>query len=161
MQIKIFTLPIYSSERSEDELNKFLRSHRILQTERHFCPDNGGYWTILVEYLDNDSVANVPPASRKDHKDYAKELKEEELSRYDNFKKIRRELATERNMPAYLIFTNEELAILAKMPILNEETIKHINGIAPSRLRDNIQYFYVSGDGEASRQPDASDSGQG
>jgi len=39
MQIKIFTLPIYSSERSEDDLNKFLRSHRILQTERHFCPD--------------------------------------------------------------------------------------------------------------------------
>ena len=130
MQIKIFTLPIYSSERSEDELNKFLRSHRILQTERHFCPDNGGYWTILVEYLDNDSVANVLPASRKDHKDYAKELKEEELSRYDNFKKIRRKLATERNMPAYLIFTNEELAILAKMPILGHTGTGVLSGYA-------------------------------
>ena len=135
MQIKIFTLPIYSSERSEDELNKFLRSHRILQTERHFCPENGGYWTILVEYLDGDPTAEVPPAMRHDRKDFSKELDDESLKRYERYKAIRRELAKQKNIPAYLIFTNEELAILAKMPALDEETAKHIKGIAPSRLK--------------------------
>ena len=52
MQIKIFTLPLFEKENFEEDLNKFLRSHRILQTERHFCSDNGGYWTFLVEYMD-------------------------------------------------------------------------------------------------------------
>ena len=37
MQIKIFTIPLQDGERSEAEANKFLRSHRILQVERHFC----------------------------------------------------------------------------------------------------------------------------
>lgn len=138
MQIKIFTLPVYSSERSEDELNIFLRSHRVLQTERHFCPDNGGYWTILVEYLEGNPVAEAPPAFRKDRKDYAQELNDEETKRYEHFKQIRRELATQRSIPAYLIFTNEELAILARMENLSEETAKHVKGIAPSRLKDNI-----------------------
>ena len=53
MQIKIFTLPIYSSERCEGELNVFLRSHRILQIERHFCSGNGEYWNVSkLKYFD-------------------------------------------------------------------------------------------------------------
>ena len=141
MQIKIFTLSLIGSERSEDDMNKFLRSHRILQTERHFCPDNGGYWTILVEYVDGDSSAEAPVAYRKEKKDFSANLSEEEKQRYDYFKAIRRELATQRSVPAYLIFTNEELAILAKIQDLSEETSKHIKGIAPSRLKDNIEHF--------------------
>ena len=59
MQIKIFTLPVFSSERSEEDFNRFLRSHRILQVDRHFCPDNGGYWTFLVEYMDGLSFIDI------------------------------------------------------------------------------------------------------
>lgn len=46
MQFKLFSLPISNPERGEEELIRFLRSHSILQKERHFCPDNGGYWDI-------------------------------------------------------------------------------------------------------------------
>ena len=56
MQIKTFVLPVLSSECSEEELNRFLRGHRVLQVERHFCPDSGGYWAILVEYVDSAPV---------------------------------------------------------------------------------------------------------
>ena len=51
MQIKTFVLPVLSHEPIEEELNRFLRGHRVLQVERHFCPDSGGYWAILVEYV--------------------------------------------------------------------------------------------------------------
>ena len=158
MQIKIFTLPVCGSERGEEELNRFLRSHRVLQTERHFCPEDGGYWTILIEYLDGDPSAEVPPANRRDKKDYSKDLQDDALKRYERFKTIRRDLATRNGMPAYLIFTNEELAILAKMPLLNAETSREIKGIAPSRLKDHIHYFYTQDDGEESGQSDAADS---
>ena len=57
MQFKIFTLPVFDSERNEEEMNKFLRSHRIVQSERHFCSENGGYWTILVEFVDGEPMA--------------------------------------------------------------------------------------------------------
>ena len=35
------------------ELNVFLRSHRILQIERHFCSENGEYWNVSkLKYFD-------------------------------------------------------------------------------------------------------------
>ena len=158
MQIKLFTLPIFDCEHSEEEMNKFLRSHRILQTERHFCPDNGGYWAILVEYMDGEPTAESPVAYRKEKKDFSEGMTDEEKKRYENFKKIRRELATSRSIPAYMIFTNEELAILAKIPQLNADTSKNIKGIAPSRLKDNVEHFYEVKDGETCGLSDASDS---
>lgn len=54
MQIKTFMLPVASAEHTEEELNRFLRGHRVLQVERHFCPDSGGYWAVLAEYVDGD-----------------------------------------------------------------------------------------------------------
>lgn len=159
MQIKVFTLPVYDSERSEDDLNKFLRSHRILQVERHFCPDNGGYWAVLVEYVDGDAKIELSPAHRnKERKDYAEDLTDEERQRYDYFKKVRRELAAQKSVPAYLIFTNEELSILSRIPDLSTETAKDIKGIAPSRLKENVKHFYIVKDGEASGESDVSDS---
>ena len=158
MQIKIFTLPLCQSERSEDELNKFLRSHRILQTERHFCSDSGGYWTILVEYLEGDPTAEVPPVARKDKRDFSKELSEKEYGRFKSFIAKRKDLAINKGLPAYLVFTNEELAILAKMPFLNEENLKNVKGIAPTRLKDFAQFFFFSDENEEGGTTNAANS---
>ena len=161
MQIRIFTLPVISSRQSEDELNRFLRSHRVLQVERHFCPDNGGYWAVLVEYVDGDPVAEAPPASRREKKDFSKELDGAALQRFEHFKHIRREIASTNNIPAYLVFTNEELALLAKMPPLTEENTRQVKGIAPQRLKDYVRYFIETGNGEESGTSDGADSQQG
>jgi len=48
MQIRTFMLPSHGDLQAEEELNRFLRSHRVLQVERHFCADNGGYWALLA-----------------------------------------------------------------------------------------------------------------
>lgn len=64
MQIKLFTMPAFGGEAAEEELNRFLRSHRVLQLERHFVSDQGGYWALLVEYADGDPIAEAPPQSR-------------------------------------------------------------------------------------------------
>lgn len=161
MQIKIFTIPLSDTDRCETEANKFLRSHRILQMERHFCSDGGGFWTLFVEYMDGDLTAAAPPANRRDHRDVAATLPEEVKTRYERMKAIRRAIATQESLPAYLIFTNEELAVLAQMPVLSEETTKHVKGIAPKRLGDYVKYFYDTNDGEAGGQSDGEDCRQG
>lgn len=162
MQVKTFVLPVLSSERSEDELNKFLRSHRILQMERHFCTEgNGSYWAVLVEYVDGDPMESVPPAHRRNKQDTPQDLTEEERKRFENFKQVRRRLATENSIPAYLVFTNEELATLARVPELNAESVKGVKGIAPSRLKAYVEHFYVMSDAEESGQPDAEDCDDG
>ena len=39
MPFRTFQLPVQSAELFEAELNGFLRSHRVLNVERHFVPD--------------------------------------------------------------------------------------------------------------------------
>lgn len=77
-------------------------------------------------------------------------------------KRIRREVAAKNSLPAYLVFTNEELVQLAKLPELNSESVKTVKGIAPKRMKDFVEYFYQKeNDGEEGGQPDAADSRQG
>jgi len=162
MQIKIFTIPLSDTEVSEAEVNAFIRRHRILQIDRQFSSEGGGYWTLFVEYMEGDPSDKVPPANRRDHRDAAATLTEEQKEKYERLKAIRRTIATRESLPAYLVFTNEELALLAQLPVVSEETTKHVKGIAPKRLGDFAKYFYdTTDDGEAGGQPDGEDSQQG
>lgn len=151
-------LPSHGDSLSEEGLNRFLRSHRILQVERHFCAEGGGYWALLVEYADGDPTAEAPPAQRRECKDFSEGLNDEEKQRYEVFKSIRREMAQQQGIPAYLVFTNEELAILARQPELNSESVRGIKGIAPQRLKDYVHFFFNESHAETSGQLDATDS---
>ena len=157
MQIKFFKISLADAGACEEELNKFLRSHRVLTTERHFCPDNGGYWAVAVEYADQNPSAEAPPAHRRDRKDFTVGMTDDEKSRFEHFREVRQRIATQAGLPMYMVFTNEELAILARIPELSAETVKEAKGIAPSRLRDFVKYFYVVTDGETGGQSDAAD----
>ena len=162
MQVKLFSLPVFGSEELVGELNRFLRSHRILQLERHFCPDSGGYWAFMVEYVDGDPIAESPPVSRRERKDFLEGMNEEEKARFNAYKRARRDLSLRFSIPAYLIFTNEELAILARLPELSEESVKGIKGIAPQRMKDYMKYLIETlKEDEESGEPDAPDSGNG
>ena len=142
MQIKLFTMPTFGGEAVEEELNKFLRSHRILQLERHFVAEQGGYWAMLVEYADGDPVAEAPPQGRGQRKDPTTGMADEVKARFNPYRDVRKELAAQRGIPPYLVFTNEELASLAQLPVLNEETARGLKGIAPQRMKDYIAFFF-------------------
>lgn len=49
MQLKTFMLPSHGDALSEEGLNRFLRSHRILQVERHFCAEGGEVYPGLLQ----------------------------------------------------------------------------------------------------------------
>ena len=52
MQIRVFTIPISNPSATEDLLNAFLRSHRVVNVSKQFVPNaENGLWTVLVEYL--------------------------------------------------------------------------------------------------------------
>lgn len=162
MQIKLFTMPAFGGDEVEAEVNRFLRSHRVLQLERHFVAEQGGYWALMVEYTGGDPVAEAPPASRRERKDPSAEMSDAEKERFNLYRDVRKEIAQQRAIPPYLVFTNEELAILARLPVVNEETTKDIKGIGPQRLKDYVAYFFnLNSHAEESREPDATDSESG
>lgn len=141
MQIKLFTMPVFGGDQVEEELNKFLRSHRVLQLERHYVSEQGGYWAMLVEYADGDPVAEAPPAGRRDRKDPTEGMSEDEKMRFNLYRDIRKEVSQQRGIPPYLVFTNEELTLLSRLPQVTEDTLKGVKGIAPQRLKDFGSFF--------------------
>jgi len=52
MQIKLFTIPAFDNEGTSEELNKFLRSHRVLEVQQEFVSAQpGAYWSCCwLEY---------------------------------------------------------------------------------------------------------------
>lgn len=136
MEIKTFKIPLGDTMGMEEELNKFLRSHRVLKVDRAFCLEGSGYLAVCVEYLPGGSVANEPENSKGGKKDYAKELSAEEFERFEIYRKRRRELALERKLPAYMVFTDADLAQLSRRGCLTEETVLQVPGIQKSRLKE-------------------------
>ena len=158
MQIKIFTVHVENSEIEDEMMNEFLRSHRILKVDHAFSPDNGGFWSFAVHFLDGDSVEQVPPVDRKHQKvDYAEILNEEEYAKFNKYKEIRAELSRKLGLSAFLVFTNSELAELSRLPILNKNTLKDVKNVNAKRLSDFVVYFMDKETNEESRKPDAAD----
>ena len=110
MQFKTFRITISSPERSEGDLNAFLRGHRVLCVERQFVSDaHGVYWAVLVEYAEDGHADGVRKAKRGDHKDDFN-LSSDEQAHYEHYRIIRNELSMRKGVPPYVVFTNQELA---------------------------------------------------
>ncbi len=144
MQIKFFTIPGTGCHLTEEELNKFLRSHRILNVDKSFNPGNGGYWSLCIEYMDIESLANVTSLKKKD-KDLSEDLTDEEKVRFEKYRQIRLLLSREKKIKAFEIFSNNELAILSKLPVI-DSTITEVEGVKTEHLKDYLPFFFTESD---------------
>ena len=158
MQFKTFRITISSPERSEGELNAFLRGHRILSVDRHFCSDQGGYWALIVEYAEDGHADMVRPSKRRERASVTDELSDVEKARFERFRKKRYEVSLERGIPAYAIFTDKELAILSRLEELSFEGVKSLKGISPAHLEDNLHCLIEEQADETGGAPDGTDS---
>ena len=60
MQYRIFSVPIFDDGTAEDELNLFLRSHRIAEVNKQYS-ESASAWTFCVTYVKN----NTPPENTR------------------------------------------------------------------------------------------------
>jgi len=130
MQIKIFTIPVFDS--NSEEMNKFLRSHRILEVRQEFLQiQNSAYWSFCISYIQGE-YANTYKG-KKEKVDYKSILDESTFAKFEKLRKIRRDIATKDAVPAYAVFIDAELAEMAKLSDLTENAIKGIKGIGIKR----------------------------
>jgi len=143
MQIKIVTIPLLDSSVAEAELNRFLRSHRILQVDKGFIPEDNGCWSVFVTYMDGDSQDTVSTAHRsREKEDITKDLTDEQRARFESFRAIRLDLAKKNNVRAYMIFTDKELISMATTENLSIEAIANIKGVGEKRASQYGDFFF-------------------
>ena len=139
MQFKIFTIPVADDGTATEEMNRFLRSHKVLESEQQLVSTkNGTHWHFCIKYLANaqpdksDAKSEIKSqnSSKVDYKDI---LDEKTFAVFSILREIRKKIAEEAGMPVYAIFTNEELPGIAALDDIQPETIKTVKGIGDKK----------------------------
>lgn len=140
---RVFNIAIPNDGSEEAELNRFLSSHRVVSVRTQWVT-NGDvpYEVFTVEYSGSAALVAAanggPPssavASDNARTDYRKLLTPEQFVRYCKMRDERKKIADEEAVKAFVVFTNEQLAEIAKMENATLADLKKIDGIGEARV---------------------------
>ena len=132
MQIKLFTIPAFDSNAANEEINKFLRSHRVLEVKQEFVSaENGAYWCFSIKYIQGEN--QYYSKNKKEKIDYHKLLGPKLSVVFDKLREYRKQIAKNDAVPAFAVFSDAELAEITKLKEINEQNIKTIKGIGEKK----------------------------
>ncbi len=133
LQYKYFAIPA-NDPQTEQELNVFLRSVKVLNIHHEFSTDSGSpCWYARVEYLAGGQPEQSPAAKKKG-KDYKEILPPEDFLLFSLLRDWRKKKGGVEQVPLYTILTNEQLAKIAGQRPVNKKELAEIEGIGESRI---------------------------
>lgn len=140
MQIKLFTIPVHDNGTQCNEMNRFLRSRKVLEVGENFVSkENGAYWCFSVRYMEQQY--NPLAENRGKKVDYKEILDEATFSKFSKLRDIRKRIAAEEGLPAYAIFTDDELAGLARLKTITRKEMLSIKGVGEKKVERFSHYF--------------------
>jgi len=139
MQIKIFTIPIGDNGSAVEEMNRFLRSNKILEVQNQLISnENGAYWCFCVRFI--EKAYNLTGES-KAKVDYKSVLDETTFQKFSKLREIRKKVAVDEGIPAFAVFTDEELAGLAKLEKITAQNMLSVKGIGDKKVERFAKHF--------------------
>jgi len=129
IQIAIFNLSAGDTQ-SVEEMNRFLRGHRVLTIDRQF--QDGG-WSCLVSYQLGGPDGGET-RQRLEKIDYKQVLDPPTFAVFSALRECRKALAEKESLPPYAVFTNEQLAEVARRRCATMADLAKIDGIGPARV---------------------------
>ncbi len=132
MQIKLFTIPITDDGAFEQEFNAFLRAHKVLEVQQHLVNnENGASWCFCIRYVDSQYRATRIKTGKIDYREV---LDEATFKIFAQLREIRKQIASEEGIPAFAVFTDEELAGISKLSNITPNTMKSVKGIGEKKV---------------------------
>lgn len=128
MQVAMFTV-MAGDAKALDELNRFLRGHRVLSLDR-YCHEST--WSFCVTYM--PSFAGDQPTEGGKKVDYREILDARTFALFSHLRQLRKGLAERENLPPYAIFTNEQLAEIAKLRPAQPGDLSRVSGVGQARV---------------------------
>ncbi len=142
IQFKIFAVPLSGSC---EELNDFMCSHRIVEIDKQYSNngENEG-WHFCIGYIQDEN--HLPTGvgvtnDKKDRIDLKSTMNDETYRRFSHLREIRKRIANEEAIPAYSVFSNEELIAISKLPHITVEAIRGIGNINPIKISKYASRF--------------------
>lgn len=142
MQKKIFCVPLIDSSLREEEMNAFLRSHRIVDIHEQLGVLHGdSCWTFCVTYVQQGTPSSKPEGRNSEKVDYKNVLEPEIFERFTKLRTLRKKVADDDGVPPYVVFTDAELAEVAKLPEITLSGMKNIPNVGEKKLKKYGQFF--------------------
>lgn len=139
MQLRFFTIPVHDTEDPAAELNRFLAAHRVLAIDRQLVPDGASsVWAICVAF---DEGGARPAAARRGKTDFKEVLSEPEFAVFARLRALRKEMAEREGVPAYALFTNDQLAEMVQKRALSAAALGEIPGVGEARVEKYGEAF--------------------
>jgi len=148
MQFKVFTIPVGDSGSAIQEMNAFLRGHSVIEVDNELVSnERGAYWCFCIRYLERQDASDAT-SGKPGRTDYKKILDEATFQRFSKLREIRKGLATEASLAAFLIFTDAELAELAALDEITEKAMLGIKGIGETKVARYGKHFITQIEGD-------------
>jgi len=136
-------VPVHSAEEAATVLNQFLAGHRILAIDRQFVTDGANSaWAICVSF--DDSSADATPRSsigKRGKVDFKDMLSPPEFAVFSRLRALRKERADAEGMPAYALFTNDQLAEMVQRRVTTATALRDIPGVGEARVEKYGEAF--------------------
>ena len=133
MRLRFFTIPIHGGDEAAAELNHFLGAHRILAIDRSLVQDGANSaWALCVSFEPAEDRSQ--PSKRGGKIDYREVLSEQDFAVFARLRTLRKGLADGEGIPAYAVFTNEQLAELVQHRVQSAAALREIAGVGEARI---------------------------
>lgn len=117
-------------------MNRFLRGHQVLRVHREFLPggSSSACWCFCVEYEETANVGGGRFLADRKRVDYKEVLKEAAFAVFSRLRAARKQIAEEEGIPAYAVFTDEQLAGMTELGELNPASLQQVKAIGTGKV---------------------------
>ncbi len=137
MKYKVFQISAIDSADDVEELNSFCASNRVAEIDKQFVSNGrNSFWSFCVSYVENDRSQRI-----KSKIDYREVLDEKDFALFAKLRDLRKKLAESEGVPAYALFTNEQLATIVREQVTSMEDLGNISGVGQTRVDKYGQKF--------------------
>lgn len=101
-------------------------------------------WSFCITYMlpnKQEGINMVKPVGGGLKVDYKEILPTEVFDRFSQFRKLRKQIADDEAIPAYAVFTDAELAEIAKLEHLTLDAMNRIPGVGKKKLEKYGEKF--------------------
>lgn len=116
----------------QNEMNAFLRAHRVLCIEKAFAESG---WAFCVEWMEGGATAGAARNPYQKRIDYREVLDDATFARFAKMRERRKAIAQEDGVPPYTVITDAQMAVAVKDGEPTTESLKAADGFGDARLR--------------------------
>lgn len=120
-----------------EEMNHFLRANKIIDIKKELAAmDGNSCWTFCITYMLPNRPAEPDNArlGGSGKVDYKEVLEPTAFERFSQLRKIRKKVAEDEAVPAFAVFTDAELAEMAKLEEITPASLEKIPGIGKKKI---------------------------